>query len=231
MNLTFRKFVISSFALVLVLSSLSACSKPDQASGSSVPVSSAAPSSAASSSQPESVEGASSAASSDAGSQASSSQPDDAQKAMLLSMQKEAQQGRVLNIEFAAKTSMIDDVQGKWGKEDKSEYIADAKGTYDTFSKHNAVFGYNKGAQIFEVRSLDSALKALTLSQVKAAYGEPAYDKKSSTEEIIGYVINSDFKMLLVFPAGSGDPKLDHYSVFYPAGTVNSMADDPGRQW
>ncbi|MHB8076606.1 alpha/beta fold hydrolase [Desulfosporosinus fructosivorans] len=24
---------------------------------------------------------------------------------------------------------------------------------------------------------------------------------------------------------------MDHYNVLYPQGTVNSMADDPGRQW
>jgi len=64
--------------------------------------------------------------------------------------------------------------------------------------------------------------------------GEPAYDKKVKGEEIIGYVANNDFKLLLVFPEPTEknpSPLMNHYSVLYPRGTVNSMADDPGRQW
>ncbi|MGG1680190.1 DUF4309 domain-containing protein [Neobacillus sp. NRS-1170] len=69
---------------------------------------------------------------------------------------------------------------------------------------------------------------------VKKAYGTPAYDVKSNGEEIIGYVVSSEYKILLVFPQPSNnnqDPVMDHYSVLYPRGTVNSMVGDPGRQW
>lgn len=40
--------------------------------------------------------------------------------------------------------------------------------------------------------------------------------------------------ILLVFPRASNtnpDPSLDHYSILYPQGTVNNMANDSGRQW
>ena len=231
----FRKFMIVCLAFVMILS-LSACNKPDQ-TPSSPSSSSQAPSSPASSeessSSTTSVEAASSQVSSSETSQSASSANEEQQKAMLQNMKKAAQEGKVLNIDFAVKTNLVDEVQEKWGKEDKSEYIAAAKGTYVTYAKHNAVFGFNKGSQLFEVRSTDSALKNITLSQTKAVFGKPDYDNKGSNEEIIGYVITKEFKILMVFPtAKSGeDPKLDHYSVFYPDGTVNSMADDPGRQW
>ena len=153
---------------------------------------------------------------------------------LLASIRKLAEQGKIINCDFAAKTTTIDDVEKVWGKADSSEWIAQAKGLYTTFSKHNVVFGSNKGDQIFEVRSFDSRLAQISLSAVKKAFGTPAYDVKTSVEEVIGYTTGKEFKILLVFPqpkAGSEDPMLKHYSVLYPAGTVNNMAGDPGRQW
>jgi hypothetical protein len=167
-------------------------------------------------------------------SEAPSSQQDDPQKTFLLNLQKEAQEGKVIRCEFPVETKTIEDVQEKWGKEDKSEYIASAKGIYNTYSKHNIVFGFNKGSQLFEVRSFDSQLKEFSLSKVEEVFGKPDYNVKSGNENIIGYVVSKEFKILLVFPnpkTSGDDPKLDHYSVFYPQGTVNLMADDPGRQW
>lgn len=50
-------------------------------------------------------------------------------------------------------------------------------------------------------------------------------------ERIIGYKVNDDFKLLFVFSDSKSEVSvLDHYSVLYPRGTVNSMADDPGRE-
>lgn len=229
----FKKIFSFCVVLALVAGSMAGCSKPDsEAAGTSAVNSqqaSAAPSSQVSSSAVEST-----AASSAAASQAPSSQVDDAQKTLLQNIQKAAQQGKIINSDFAVKSNVIEDVQEKWGNSDKDEYIASAKGTYSTYSKRNTVFGFNKGSQLFEIRSFDPQIKNITLSTVKAVYGAPAYDVKSGNDEIIGYVINDDFKILMVFPVpktSGEDPKLDHYSVFYPKGTVNTMADDPGREW
>ncbi len=144
-----------------------------------------------------------------------------------------AKKGKIIDCEFPVKTSVIDDVTNKWGKADKTEYIASAKGTYATFSKQKIAFGFNKGAQIFEARTFDSALSTITLSKAKEVFGKPAYTSTTKTEDIIGYTAGKEFKILLVFPKADGktDPVLNHYSVLYPDGTVNTMADDPGRQW
>jgi len=229
MILSLKKIMISSMALVLVLASLAGCSKSNAASSSV-------------SSSPEKVAESSSLASSSSSSTSSiadpssaASQPqDDTQQNLLVSMKNAAEQGKVIQCEFPVKTKTIEDVEAKWGKEDKSEYIASAKGTYAVYNKQNITFGFNKGSQLFEVRSYDSQLKSISLSKVKDVLGKPDHDVKSGTEEIIGYVINSDYKILMVFPnptTSGEDPKLDHYSVFYPRGTVNMMADDAGRQW
>lgn len=145
-----------------------------------------------------------------------------------------AQEGKIINSEFADKSSNISDVEGKLGKADKSEWVTDAKGNYSTYSKYNAVFGSNKGGTIFEVRSFDSRLNKISLSMVEKYFGTPAHDVTTNGEKIIGYVAGEEFKVLFVFKApkdSNDDPKLDHYSVLYPKGTVNSMASDSGREW
>ena len=161
-------------------------------------------------------------------------QEDNSQKMLLETINKSAVQGKVINCDFPVKYTVIGVVREKWGKPDKSEWIPQAKGMYDTYSKHNVVFGYGKGDQIFEVRSFDSRLGQITLSMVKEVFGVPAYDVKYNGEEIIGYTTGKEFKILFVFPQptkDSSDAILKHYSVLYPAGTVNMMANDPGRQW
>lgn len=158
----------------------------------------------------------------------------DQQKALLASIMSLAKQGKIINSSFPVKTTVIDTVEKKLGKADKVDWVPAAKGNYATFSKYNVVFGFNKGSQIFEARSFDNRLNKITLSMVKKVYGTPAYDVKNKNEEIIGYTAGKEYKILFVFPKtanSSKDLKLDHYSVLYPRGTVNMMADDPGRQW
>lgn len=158
----------------------------------------------------------------------------DATKELLLNMKTLAEQGKVINSVFPVKTTVIEDVKSKWGEPDKTEWVAAAKGTYATYSKQAIVFGFNKGSQIFEVRSFDKQLQKLSLSKTKEIYGTPAYDVKVNGEEIIGYTAGQEFKMEFVFPMATtndSNPMMNHYLVLYPKGTVNSMADDPGRQW
>lgn len=167
---------------------------------------------------------------------ASSSTPqqDNSQNTILENIKKLAVQGKVINCDFAVDSMIIDDVIAKWGEPDKSDYVGQAKGSYSTYSKHNLVFGWNKGLRIFEVRSFDNKLNKISLSMTKNFFGTPAYDVKSNGQEIIGYVSTKDYKILLVFPQATEehkDPLMDHYSVLYPKGTTNLMADDPGREW
>jgi hypothetical protein len=86
----------------------------------------------------------------------------------------------IINCEFPVKTTVIEDVKKKWGEPDKTDWIPAAKGTYVTYPKHNVDFGFNKGSQIFEVRSFDSRLAKIQLSMVKKVFGTPAYDIKSN---------------------------------------------------
>jgi hypothetical protein len=166
---------------------------------------------------------------------ASASQPSDPAKTLLLNMMKLAQQGKVNNCDFPAKTTVYEDVEKLWGQADTTNYIAAAKGRYAIYSSHNVVFGINKGEQIFEVRSLAShQFTNVFITKVKEILGPPTYDVKSNGQEIIGYPAGPEFKIEMVFPeptTNNPNPPLDHYNVLYPQGTINMMADDPGRQW
>lgn len=159
---------------------------------------------------------------------------DNSQKTLIDSINKLAQQGKIINCDFSAKATILQDVEEKWGKADTSDWVSQAKGLYSTYSKHNVVFGSNKGSQIFEIRSFDSSLGQISLLNVKEVLGAPEYNTKSNGEEIIGYTAGKEFKILFVFSQSknsSDDPILQHYSILYPNGTVNTMASDPGREW
>lgn len=156
------------------------------------------------------------------------------QNELLKSIQKLAEEGKVIDCDFSAKNSVLSEVEKSWGKADKIDYVEAAKGRYATYLKYNVVFGLNKGDQIFEVRSFNTKIKGILLLDVKNFFGTPEYDAKTNNQEIIGYKSGSDFKLEFVFPlkeGGNSSPTLDHYCVLYPAGTVNIMASDPGRKW
>ena len=113
-------------------------------------------------------------------------------------------------------------------------YVSAAKGMYATYSKHNIVFGFNKGSQIFDVRSYDNSLKQVTMSKVKEVLGIPENTYHFDTEDMLVYKAGEKYQLLFIFPKANqqnSNPQLNHYNVFYPRGTVNLMADDPGIKY
>ena len=158
-------------------------------------------------------------------------QTTDTQKILLNQISQLAQQGKIINCEFPVEKTVIDTVEEKWGKPDKVDYVAQAKGSYATYGKHKVVFGFNKGSQIFDVRSFDDQVKQITMSKVKEVLGKPGNTLQYDTEDMLVYQAGENYELLFIFPKANqqdADPKLDHYNVFYPRGTVNLMADDPG---
>lgn len=151
--------------------------------------------------------------------------------ALLKSIDRLGQKGWALNAPYAAGSDTIGDVMDDLGEADSSGYVASAKGTYYTYAKEKLVFGVNKGDQIFEIRSYDARLSKIKLSDVTAYFGEPDHLTRTKTELFISYKLTKDLNVKFVFPRKGKNPAVSHYCVFYPAGTVNMMADDPGRQW
>ncbi len=158
----------------------------------------------------------------------------DAQAMLLNEIMQLANQGKVIDCEFPVDTTVIETVKAKWGDPDQQTYIAAAKGTYATYAKHNAAFGFNKGSQIFDVRTYDNSIKDLTQSEIKVVLGAPENIHNYDTQDMLVYKAGEKYQLLFIFPKATpqnADPKLDHYNLFYPAGTVNSMAGDPGIRY
>lgn len=144
-----------------------------------------------------------------------------------------AKSGSIINSRFSVKINSITDVEESFGPSKETDYVESAKGSYANYPDNNVVFGFNKKSLIFEARSFDPSLKSISLANLKSTLGQPDHYVKTEAEQIIGYVVNDDFKLLLVFDQGYDENTLylKHYSVFYPKGTVNTIAGDKGRDW
>jgi hypothetical protein len=119
----------------------------------------------------------------------------------------------------------IGTVQNAWGKPDSQN--AAGAGMYASYGSHAADFGLNKGEQIFDVRSYSSKLKAITPSDVESVLGQPGDTRQTADSIIYMYPAGADYQLLFVFPktrTGNVGKALDHVSVFWPQGTVNTMA-------
>jgi beta-lactamase regulating signal transducer with metallopeptidase domain len=169
-------------------------------------------------------------------------QNSNSQNALLQNIKNSASQGKIINCDFAVYGTPIESVESKFGKADREDFVAQAKGTYYTYSKQNVVFGVGKANYIFEARSFDRRLGQISFSMVKKFFGNPAYNVTVNGEKIIGYTAwaidttRQKYKVEIEFvftkPAnGNNDPMLKHYSVLFPRGTANDMGNDPGRQW
>ncbi|MEI7885142.1 MAG: DUF4309 domain-containing protein [Clostridia bacterium] len=152
----------------------------------------------------------------------------------LLRIRELAKQGKIFNCLYPVNRTVIEDVIAAWGQPSTSEYNFSAKGTYAAYPSHQLAFGYNKGLQVFEIQCSDSDLQKITLTKTLAILGKPTFQVTSGGEQIIGYQMGSEYKLIFYFQQSMTPTeswKLGHYEVLYPRGTVNLMADDPGRDW
>ncbi|OAS21639.1 hypothetical protein A8708_17105 [Paenibacillus oryzisoli] len=138
----------------------------------------------------------------------------------LKDMYELAKSGKVNGIPFAANTGLTDNVEKTWGKADKTESAG--SGLYATYSKKNAVIGFNKGSQIIDIRSNDPKLHTLTLSQIEQALGKPTDTKVNGDDTIYIYKASQEFQLKFIIPKSTG--KVDHISVFDTIHSINNMA-------
>ncbi|OOR16325.1 MULTISPECIES: YjgB family protein [Bacillus cereus group] len=133
---------------------------------------------------------------------------------------EQAKEGKVPNVPYAAHTGDIEEIEKAWGKADKTEQAGN--GMYATFTIKNVAFGFNKGSQVFDVRSYHSELKSITLQEIEKALGKPASVKENGNDKIYVYKVNDQFELKFVIPKSTG--KVHHISVFSPEDSINKMA-------
>ncbi|PHG12056.1 YjgB family protein [Bacillus toyonensis] len=131
-----------------------------------------------------------------------------------------AKEGKVPNVPFAAHTGDIEEIEKAWGKADKTEQAG--SGMYATFTNKNVVFGFNKGSQVFDVRSYQTELKSITLKEIEKALGKPTSVKVNGEDQIYVYKVNNQFELKFIIPKSIG--KVYHISVFSPEDSINKMA-------
>ncbi|PHD21441.1 YjgB family protein [Bacillus wiedmannii] len=131
-----------------------------------------------------------------------------------------AKEGKVPNVPFAAHTGDIEEIEKAWGKADKTEQAGN--GIYATFTNENVSFGFNKGSQVFDVRSYHAELKSITLQDIEKALGKPASIKVNGEDKIYVYRVNNQFELKFIIPKSTG--KINHISVFSPEDSINKMA-------
>ncbi|MDC7975047.1 YjgB family protein [Bacillus sp. BLCC-B18] len=131
-----------------------------------------------------------------------------------------AKEGKVPNVPFAAHTGDIEDIEKAWGKADKTEQAGN--GMYATFTNKNVSFGFNKGSQVFDVRSYHAELKSITLQEIEKALGKAALVRVNGEDKIYVYKVNNQFELKFIIPKSTG--KVNHISVFSPEDSINKMA-------
>ncbi|MED2793564.1 YjgB family protein [Bacillus wiedmannii] len=131
-----------------------------------------------------------------------------------------AKEGKVPNVPFAAHTGDIEEIEKAWGKADKTEQAGN--GMYATFTNENVSFGFNKGSQVFDVRSYHAELKLITLQEIEKALGKPNSVKVNGEDKIYVYKVNNQFELKFIIPKSTG--KVNHISVFSPEDSINKMA-------
>lgn len=131
-----------------------------------------------------------------------------------------AKQGKVPGVEYAAHSGLIDDVEAAWGEPDTKESAG--KGIYSTYAGKHVVFGFNKGSQIFDVRSSASDLQKLTLKQIEEVLGKPDATSVNGSDHIYIYQAGKQYQLKFIIPDSTGT--VDHISVFSEQDSFNNMA-------
>lgn len=152
----------------------------------------------------------------------STSEVANSKKNLISTIMQLAQAGKVINCEFAADVSLMDTIEKSWGKPDKID--ATEQGSYATYTQRSTAFGFNKGAQLFDVRSFDNQLKQIAYMDVERVLGKPDDLRSYGDQDILVYNAGSKFQLEWVFAKPNkqeANPSLDHISVFCPKDSGN----------
>lgn len=224
MTAHFKK--IAGFMILTGLLGLTACDSSNQNAVSPTTAPTVAPTEVSATAQPEVTTSpaptdapAATAAATNAPNTATTASPQAAAK-QLKELLELAKQGKVPGVEYAAHNGLIDDVKAAWGEPDLEE--AAGSGIYSTYTDKHVVFGFNKGSQIYDVRSSEASLQQLTLKQIEGALGKPHEIKENGKDKIYTYEANKQYQLKFIIPESTG--KVDHISVFSEQDSINNMA-------
>ncbi|MDF2681539.1 MAG: hypothetical protein K0R47_2729 [Brevibacillus sp.] len=145
---------------------------------------------------------------------------------LLNTIRKQAEKGAVINSPYTVETTVFDDVEKAWGAPDRTDYVNGL--SYATYTKRGVVFGYNKGMQVVDIRSLDPNIQKITLAEIEQKWGKPNRVSEFGGQQIYTYDVTDKYQVKFIFEPSAPDSKklvLVRYNVYYPQGNRNLMAD------
>lgn len=116
-------------------------------------------------------------------------------------------------------------VQREWGR---GVVTSAGAGLYFSYPAHKVAFGVGVGDQIFDVRSTQPQLQAITRTLLVKTLGAPGAIRYADDTTIYLYPDGANYQVLWVFPGGPGHTqnRVNHVDVFWPQGTVNLMGQN-----
>ncbi|SFE58973.1 protein of unknown function [Paenibacillus catalpae] len=142
------------------------------------------------------------------------------QKKKVQALYKLAKRGKMEGVKYPVHTTVIDKVEKDWGKPDKT--VWSGKGNYWTYKSRKVIFGFNKGSQIFEVRSSDPELQKLTRKSIEQALGKPDSPSYDDNNLYYSYSVSETFQ--IKFAISKKKDMVNYVSVYAPKDAVNNMA-------
>lgn len=85
------------------------------------------------------------------------------------------------------------------------------------------MFGYNKGMQLVDIRSLDPRLPQITITEVETKWGKPNRASLFGGQTIYTYNVTDKYQVKFVFQGSGNDAVVVRYNVYYPEGNRNLM--------
>lgn len=156
------------------------------------------------------------------------------EKLLLESIKSSAQQGKVINSDYAVQDLSFEQIQSELGAPDRLELGDDVEESLAYYAEQGLSFSFDTEDIIFEITSKDEKLRAVTLSTIGDYLGPADYEVfTAENEKISGYKINAQYKLIFVFDAPTNantNPPLKEYSIFSSPSSGNEIVR-PGRNW
>lgn len=128
---------------------------------------------------------------------------------LLDQIMQEAKNGMALGSQYNVFESNIAQVKAEWGKPDNEDQAG--KGFYATYNDKNFALGFNKGGEIFDVRSYAKELNEITYAKIEEHFGQADQVKNTNNEEIYVYELDHMIELKFVIPKDEG---VHHISIF-----------------
>lgn len=121
-----------------------------------------------------------------------------------------AERGMIASSPFNVLDSTISQVKEQWEDPDNTDEAG--HGFYSTYDQQHSVIGFNAEGNVFDLRSNDKELNAITSAHIEQALGKPAEIREGNMEKIYIYPVADKIQLKFIIP--DQGTSVNHISVF-----------------